>query len=133
MKRVFAVLLLPVGLMFASCEGNTDYETVVKNNSNKSITIKFHGGNGHILPQDTIMINAGSTEVVNISNQMGGQKDALDPTAFTDSVYTKLEGATLKKDILNAANWQSDIDRRKRVPADNKHTYTFTINQADIQ
>ncbi len=133
MKKLHTALLLPIVILLASCEGNTDYETIVTNNTSKNITIRFYDGAQFLLPSDAVTVNAGATQTIYVYNQRGGVKDAHNPVATLDSVNTKIDGAALKKDIKNNSNWQSNVQRRSRVPADYKHTYTFVINPTDLQ
>ena len=130
-KRFFAVFSLAIALLLSACEGNTDREWIIQNQSSNRIevqatlisTIAF-------IPKE---IQPAQERSIFINSERGGNSSVVNTSdLFAKIIITNSLGDTLKKDPLLQTSWETDVEETKKVPSNYKHEYRFTITDSDF-
>ena len=130
-KAIFNLLLSTVIILsLASCEGLTSVERIIENNSSSEINVVV------IFDEiDTLnsYIEMGGSELIRITEQLGGQPTASSPGNTISSLLIINEsGDTLRKDYTVDENWLIEIEERSRIPSTYYHAYTFQVTDDDF-
>jgi hypothetical protein len=128
MKKFSLGSLLGLALLFTACEGGTEFEKHITNNSDSEITFIFF--NNFFNSTDTILVGANSSETYYSG---GGERTFVsDYTCLweIDSVHVQIDGnKTLKKDPADIDQWEME-SRGKNYTI---HTCKFVIEQEDVE
>jgi len=125
------IVFLSLGLLLTSCEGNTDRDWIIANDSSSSIevTATFILDSG--MSKETI--NSGNSKTITITNQLGGNSTPQAPNeVFTSLLVTNEEGGTFTRDFTLLENWESTIEQTKRVPSNYVHEYILYVTNEDF-
>ena len=132
-KKITTRLLSVIAISFLlmSCEGNTNREWIVKNNS--STTIKVEAGLVFNTSTVTKNIAAGSSEIITITEQRGGTATPQTPSdVFSSMIITNAATDSLNKDYKLAANWKATIEQTKKRPSLYEHEYILNLTDQDF-
>lgn len=130
MKINTITIIAPLLLFFCSCDPGSKTERILQNNTDKDIRIYFFHQSVYDYPKDTILAKANSKTQLFITSGIGGSPNPINPVNRIDSIHTSIDGAVLKKDMMNPDNWDNLIQKQKRSY---NHFYTFTVNKEDIE
>lgn len=128
MKKYF---LLFTPLMFFSCEGNTNREYNVANNSQDSITV-FVDNNFYNQIDTYYLAPQGNIEILE-HDQRGGTDNAENiGNVFTELLILNSTGDTCTKSHTIDYNWNTAVKQVKKVPSQWEHDYTFVVEDGDF-
>lgn len=122
-------------LALVSCEGNTRYEVMVRNETENAIRVEHQSRSLSNLDTFIIMTNVGPGETVLLSSEdwLGGRSEAAEPIQILDSMA-----------VFNASNEQSNHAWRipeqwyiqsyqdRRIPSQWRHTYLLGVSEGDF-
>jgi hypothetical protein len=128
MNRLLFILLI---ILLTACSGETNYETFIKNNTEKDIKILLY--NNGFPRGDTLWVAPNSSKLVSRGNSSSAEEEEPDCAERIDSAYVEISGGgTLDKDISKDSNWEVETDQTQSIPRKFDHECTFTINDSDI-
>lgn len=139
MIKMKSVLLLLLGsILLLSCDPGLINNYVVENRSDHSIEAEFRFVNGYSQssPEDSIrkvrIEPKSTTEVIDYS-EIGTAKDKNQHflEAF-DTLYLRVEGMEVKKDIAERKNWNYKVVRRGPLTLDEVE-YILVIENGDLE
>lgn len=117
MKKIYSIanllIICSVVLSLSSCDPGTDYKKIIENQSSKNIKLLIDKNyNGSKI--DTILINAGSNYVVEVSSRLGyREKDYSDCNrGFPLSYINPLNSS--KVNISNSSDWIYEHSQKGR-------------------
>lgn len=114
--------LLFISITLFSCEGITNHEVIILNNS--SFDANVHIVSDFAYTEDTMVENHSKISVL-YWDQLGGNENSLEPYELIDSLLIYNISDTLEKDFRDNENWI--ISTNKRGIGNYKHTYTLEI------
>ncbi len=120
LKFLFAIITI---LLFG-CDKYSNYQKVIDNRSNDTITILFKGNTAYTNGTDSILVIPQNTKMY--YNVEGSTVDnwVCDPNISINEVTVKVShNKTLKKDISKKENWNCETNNTNR-----KMTFIITIN-----
>lgn len=124
-------LFLSGWLFFASCEGNTDFNWLLENESSFVIEAEY----GRTFEGDTLLsvVDPGSSIVMSTTSKLGGDPSPnLPSSTFNYFLVINESGDTLQIDMMDPNQWDVDIKERSRIPSDFLHTYRMIITDDDF-
>ena len=128
MNRLVFILLF---ILITGCSGETNYETFIRNNSEKDIKILLY--NNGFPRGDTLNLTPNSSKLVSRGNSSSAEEEEPDCADRIDSAFVEIiGGGTLEKDISNGANWEIKTDQTQSIPRKFDHECTFIIRNSDI-
>jgi hypothetical protein len=128
MDRLLFILLL---LLITGCSGETNYETFIRNNTEKDIKILLY--NNGFQRGDTLRVGPNSSKLVSRGNSSNADEEEPDCAERIDSAFVEIVGGgVLEKDISKSSNWEVKTDQTQSIPRKFDHECTFTINDSDI-
>lgn len=128
-KKIFALMTLPVCLVLISCESEAVYTKILDNQTGDTVTITYSSVYGF---SGTVEILPGQKEVFYNNGKLGagidksyGCLDDLESISLTFS-----SGRTLKLDPEDVGNWErkSREDRQE-----SEEICTFRVSEADLE
>lgn len=126
-------LIIPVMIIFlASCQGNTDREWRVSNESSDTVHVQA----SLVFIADTIYdtVVPGDINIITITNEEKGNslpQQAYD--VFSYFMISSDEGDPIRKNFLDNDNWDIYIDQTKSNPQHFEQTYTMIVTDKDLQ
>ena len=126
-------LIIPVMIiLLASCQGNTDREWRVSNESSDTIHVQA----SLVFIADTIYdtVVPGDINIITITNEEKGNslpQQAYD--VFSFFMISGDEGDTIRKNFLDNDNWDIYIEQTKSNPQHFEQTYTMIVTDSDLQ
>lgn len=128
MNRLLFILIL---ILFTGCSGETNYETFIRNNTEKDIKILLY--NNGFPRGDTLRVAPNSSKLVSRGNSSSAEEEEPDCADRIDSAFVEIAGGgVLEKEISNSSNWEVKTDQTQNIPRKFDHECTFTINDTDI-
>ena len=132
-RSQFCLWLLVLALV--SCEGNTRFEVMARNETENAIRIEHKSRSLSNLDTFIIMTNVGPGETVLLSSEdwLGGRSEAAEPIQILDSMA-----------VFNASNEQSNHAWRipeqwhiqsyqdRKIPSQWRHTYLLGVREGDF-
>ncbi len=127
----YSLMLLAIATLMTSCEGNTDRDWIIKNNSSTKIDVTATLVFNSSTVSETI--DSDISKTLTITNQLGGSERAqLPDEAFSSFIITNENGDTFKKDFALPENWMTTIEQVKKVPSLYEHEYILEVNDEDF-
>ncbi len=130
LKKISTPFLLFASVfLWSSCEGATNREWKVTNNSSSTVYVEMKTFGSDL---KTESIKAGETKTTSIFNTKKGAKAEMTATEDITSFLIYNDTDTSKKDHNNNENWVSDSEKNKGIPAEYTHKFTFTVADSDF-
>jgi len=131
-KQTFLLLtLLGIAILFVACDGNTNREWKIRNNSSLFIRVTattIFDGDPTV---ETII--PGFTKVFAITDQLGGTSTPQLPNqVFSSMLIINETGDTVNKDYTNPGNWETSIKQTKKLPSLFKQKYVLVVTENDF-
>jgi hypothetical protein len=129
MKKL--IIFTITATMLISCEGNTNQEYIIINNSSSVITVKY---NLKLTGEDmSEEISNGSAKAIHEHDYRGGRSEASDiSSAFTNFHIVNATNDTCQKDASTDGNWNVQIVPISRIPSAYEHDYTFSVDDTNF-
>ncbi len=130
--KIIIKFVLPLVIFFlASCEGNTNREWRVNNNSSTTIVVR-----AGIFSSDTLYLSIEPQveKIITITSEEKGNSEPQQAyDVFSHFLVTNADGETTDMDYVDNDNWDIYIEESKRSPPHFEHTYTLVVTNADFE
>lgn len=129
MKKL--LILGSIATMLISCEGNTNFEYMIRNESSSPVTVSYiFSMTGD---STSFEIPNGSTKSIEAFDLRGGRSEANDISSHLQEFYIiNSSNDTCQKDESIDANWKIGIDHVSKVPSAYGHEYLFTVDDSNF-
>lgn len=117
--------------ILVSCEGNTNYNWIVRNRSSTQI----HVTSISFADYDTVFFTIDPDGAAQISEWdiLGGSASQLDPIyLFFPLIIYNENGDTTTKKVYDKNNWDAHILEVDKIPSSYNHDYFLTLNDDDF-
>lgn len=129
MNKYYLLLAAPIFLM--SCEGNTNREYNITNNSQDSLNLYIH--NNYYDQLDSFVLAPQTSMEVLETNQRGGSDYSTDiGSTFTQFLIKNEAGDSCIKSHLIDANWTKEVIQVRKAPSQWEHDYEYVVNDSDF-
>lgn len=128
--KMKSLLVFSLGLLLIllqSCEGNTQREWTVFNETNQSITII---SNSNFTDLETFIIPPKSSKIVAINDLRGGQKEPGETNLHFDNLDLIRPSDSTSVDLKNNSKWEVQSVQLHRVPSEYEHKFSLHINDS---
>jgi len=125
------ICLLCLSVLLFACNGSTTNESIIRNNSSKTVSFLLY--NNGFIRGDTITIEPAQSKTISIGETSQADEDAPDCARRIDSALVIIEGGgTLLKDISESDNWLVETEQSRNIPREFEHICIFSFGNIDI-
>ena len=119
----------------ASCEGNTRYEVMVRNDSQDAIGVEHQSRS--LSDQDTGMsitsVASGETALLSSDDWLGGRPEAAEPSQVLDSIAVfNLSNEKSNHAWRIADQWYIESHQDRKIPSQWRHTYLLGVKEENF-
>ena len=127
-KSILLALIAGSTISFISCEGQTNKEWSVTNNSSSKISVEMQINSSDIRLET---IEPGETKTTAIYSTVRGARPDVDAIEGIRSFHiTQL--IQLKKSGTLEQSWLTDVRKTRKVPAEYTHKFNFSVVDGDF-
>jgi hypothetical protein len=126
------IFLIPVLILFISCDKNTNKTYSVKNDSSETIFVRTYQSGD--IDESTQPIISGQTEVILVESTTEAIKTEknISDQFVTFKAFTQ-SGQQSNRNLLLNENWNISIEKTSNNPINYEHQYTCTITDVDFE
>lgn len=131
--RFEVCLLLLLGLLFTSCEGNTRLDWRLNNQSSSDLYVIHKAWDYANVFPDTLFVGAGEELILGTNDLLGGNSQAYAPASFIDTLFIlNSSGAYCTKDWQETAAWEIQSEQVRKIPSNWEHIYRLSVDDGDF-
>ena len=125
MRTIQFIFLLTIPFLIA-CDGNTDYEWIIQNNTDGLIIAEavVKGSDERI----TKTVEQNEDITIALNGSLGGSSVQYEPAEmFERLIIQKENGEESLKDYMMMSSWEAIIEQTNKMPSNYQHTYILTV------
>lgn len=125
-RLLFNICLIT--FVLTSCEGNTDVEIYLSNQSSDTITVKLYND----IDSSIYDVLPNSNTEIYTQSMLGGQSDPGKISYYIDSLSLERHGIPCKVNLLINPSWEIITEHTRKVPSNYTHRFVRAIKSDDF-